>query len=179
MPFLGSSLKVGALVEPLTAQMADYLGMQNGLMVKQVARKSEAAAAVEGLRRDSQGGTGQHRHVSDWDRSLRSNQGKPVQVTILRDKKQQTLTLQVDSKHRQGTLQKQEVTAEGDSAFIGSGEDLLFDPQQIEQWNKQMGEFSKSLTSGGFKFNQKQLDEFRRQMEQWRDSDSLCLGDYV
>jgi hypothetical protein len=26
--------------------------------------------------------------------------GKPVQVTILRDKKQQTLTLQVDSKHR-------------------------------------------------------------------------------
>jgi hypothetical protein len=26
--------------------------------------------------------------------------GKPVQITILRDKKQQTLTLQVDSKHR-------------------------------------------------------------------------------
>ena len=37
---------------------------------------------------------------ADWDRALRSNQGKQVQVTILRDKKQQTLTLQVDSKHR-------------------------------------------------------------------------------
>jgi S1-C subfamily serine protease len=37
---------------------------------------------------------------ADWDRDLRSNRGKPVQVTILRDRKQQTLTLQVDSKHR-------------------------------------------------------------------------------
>ena len=45
MPFFGSSLNVGALVEPLTSQMAEYLGVQSGLMVKQVARKSEAAAA--------------------------------------------------------------------------------------------------------------------------------------
>ena len=45
MPFFGSSLNVGALVEPLTSQMAEYLGVPNGLMVKQVARKSEAAVA--------------------------------------------------------------------------------------------------------------------------------------
>ena len=45
MPFFGSSLNVGALVEPLTSQMAEYLGVPSGLMVKQVARKSEAAAA--------------------------------------------------------------------------------------------------------------------------------------
>src|SRR5579872_7379286 len=32
IPFVGNStLKVGAMVEPLTAQMADYLGVQNGL----------------------------------------------------------------------------------------------------------------------------------------------------
>ena len=43
-------------------------------------------------------------NLAGWDRALRSNQGKPVQVTILRDKKQQTLTLQVDSKHHQGSL---------------------------------------------------------------------------
>ena len=45
MPFFGSSLNVGALVEPLTSQMAEYLGVPSGLMVKQVARKSEAATA--------------------------------------------------------------------------------------------------------------------------------------
>ncbi len=33
LPFFGSSLNVGALVEPLTAQMAEYLGVQSGLMV--------------------------------------------------------------------------------------------------------------------------------------------------
>ena len=36
MPIFGSTLNVGAMVEPLTGQMADYLGVANGLMVKQV-----------------------------------------------------------------------------------------------------------------------------------------------
>lgn len=102
LPFFGSSLNVGALVEPLTSQMAEYLGVASGLMVKQVARKSEAALA--GLKSfdvilkvDAEKVT----NVAGWDRALRSNQGKPIQVTILRDRKQQVLTLQVDSKHPQ------------------------------------------------------------------------------
>jgi serine protease Do len=103
LPFFGSSLKVGALVEPLTSQMADYLGVSGGLMVKQVARKSEAEAA--GLRAFDvilKVGVDSIATSSDWDRALRSNEGKPVQLTILRDRKQQTLTLQVDSKHHRG-----------------------------------------------------------------------------
>jgi C-terminal processing protease CtpA/Prc len=99
MPFFGSSLNVGALVEPLTSQMAEYLGVPSGLMVKQVVRKSEAAAA--GLKAFDvilKVGPDAITTLADWDRALRSNQGKPVQVTVLRDKKQQTLTLQVDSK---------------------------------------------------------------------------------
>ena len=100
IPFFGS-LNVGALVEPLTSQMAEYLGVASGVMVKQVTRKS--AAAVAGLKAfdvilkvDSRKIT----NLSCWDRALRANQGKPVQVTILRDGKQQTLTLQVESRHR-------------------------------------------------------------------------------
>jgi S1-C subfamily serine protease len=102
LPLFGSTLNVGVLVEPLTSQMADYLGVQSGLMIKQVARKSEADAAglkafdvilkvgIEGIATSA-----------DWDRALRTNQNKPVAVTILRDRKQQTVTLQVDSKrHR-------------------------------------------------------------------------------
>ena len=55
MPFFGSTLNVGALVEPLTSQMAEYLGVPSGLMVKQVARKSEAAVAgIQGVRCDSE-----------------------------------------------------------------------------------------------------------------------------
>jgi predicted metalloprotease with PDZ domain len=99
LPFFGSSLNVGALVEPLTSQMAEYLGVSSGLMVKQVAHKSEAAAA--GLKAFDvilKVGPEAIYTQADWDRALRSNQGKPVQVTVLRDKKIQTLTLQVDSK---------------------------------------------------------------------------------
>lgn len=99
----GSSLKVGAMVEPLTSQMADYLGVPSGLMVKQVARKTEAGAA--GLKAFDiilKVGNDSISTVADWERALHANQGKPVQVTILRDRKQQTLTLQVDSKHNKG-----------------------------------------------------------------------------
>ena len=107
MPFFGSSLNVGALVEPLTSQMADYLGVPSGLMVKQVTHKSEAAAA--GLKAFDvilKVGSESISTEADWERSLHSNQGKPVAVTILRDKKQQTLTLQVDSKRR-GAVERQ------------------------------------------------------------------------
>jgi len=102
MPFFGSSLKVGALVEPLTQQMADYLGVPGGLMVKEVARRSEAAAA--GLRAFDvilRVGPAPIITSADWERSLHANLGKPVQVIILRDRKQQILILQVDSKHHQ------------------------------------------------------------------------------
>jgi S1-C subfamily serine protease len=108
MPFFGSSLNVGALVEPLTSQMAEYLGVSSGLMVKQVVHKSEAAAA--GLKAFDvilKVGPDTISTQADWDRALRANQGKPVQVAVLRDKKIQTLTLQVDSK-RHGMLEFEE-----------------------------------------------------------------------
>jgi S1-C subfamily serine protease len=101
MPFFAGNLNVGALVEPLTSQMAAHLGVKGGVMVKQVSRKSEAAVA--GLKAFDvvlKVGVDSIHTSADWDRALRSNQGKPVQVVVLRDKKQQTLTLQVDSKHR-------------------------------------------------------------------------------
>jgi serine protease Do len=108
-PFFGSTLKVGALVEPLTTQMAAYLGVESGLMVKQVERKSEAAAA--GLRAFDvilRVGSDAIATSADWERALRSNQGKPVQLTILRDKKQQQLTLKVDSKRQKSQLDPNE-----------------------------------------------------------------------
>ncbi len=110
-PFFGSSLKVGALVEPLTSQMAAYLGVQSGLMVKQVEGKSEASAA--GLRAFDvilRVGSDAIATSADWERALRSNQGKPVQLTILRDKKQQQLTLKVDSKRQKSELGPKELS---------------------------------------------------------------------
>ena len=99
----GSTLKVGAMVEPLSSQMAEYLGVASGLLVKQVARKTEAdTAGLKAFDVILKVGGDSIATTADWERALRANQGKPVQLTILRDKKQQTLTLQVDSKHNKG-----------------------------------------------------------------------------
>jgi serine protease Do len=110
LPFFGNSLNVGALVEPLTSQMAEYLGVPSGLMVKQVAHKSAAdAAGLKAFDVILKVGPDTIATSSDWERSLHANQGKQVQVLILRDKKQQTVTLLVDSKRHQSDLEMEEI----------------------------------------------------------------------
>ena len=106
------------MVEPLTSQMAEYLGVPGGLMIKQVSKKSEAATAgFKAFDVILKVGSDSINTLADWDRALRSNQGKPVQVTILRDKKQQTITLQVDSKHR-GAVEFDDLFASGDASEL-------------------------------------------------------------
>jgi hypothetical protein len=195
----GSSLNVGALVEPLTSQMAEYLGVESGLMVKQVSRKSEAAAA--GLKAFDvilKVGPDAITTISDWDRSLRANAGKPVQVTILRDKKQQTVTLQVDSKHH-GAVEFEDIFPAVDGPVVAeidrdlapgfvwddaAAQQLLdkaealrdqmsklhfeFSPQQAEELRKQAETLRESLKSQDFKIDQKQLDQLKQQMDEFR-----------
>jgi len=93
---MGHSLNVGALVEPLAPQTAEILGVSSGLVIKSVASKS--AAFVAGLKpRDVilQVGPDAIATVSDWERALRSSEGKPVQVEIFRDRSKQLVLLQV------------------------------------------------------------------------------------
>lgn len=120
LPFLGAStLNVGALVEPLTSQMAEYLGVHSGLMIKQIARKSEAeAAGLKAFDVILKVGADGIATTADWDRALRANQGKPVPVTILRDRKQQMVTLQVDSKRHHAKVEPASPSAEGSAALV-------------------------------------------------------------
>jgi serine protease Do len=95
----GPSLHVGAMVEPLTTQMADFLGVSGGVMIKNVARKSAADAA--GLKPHDvvlEVGGEPVLTSSDWERLIRTSEGKPVQVEILRDRMKQLVLLQVDGK---------------------------------------------------------------------------------
>ena len=133
LSIFGSSLNVGALVEPLASQMADYLGIPSGLMVKQVARKSEAAAA--GFKPHDvilKVGAEPITDLSSWERTLHANLGKPVQVTVLRLNKQLILTLQVDSHHRTGQLQPQDVFSPDDPSTIAQ-----IDPEVMQLFGPQ------------------------------------------
>jgi serine protease Do len=199
MPIWGSTLNVGAMVEPLTSQMAEYLGVPSGLMVKQVAHKSEAAAS--GLKAFDvilKVGPDAVNTMSDWDRALRSNQGKPVQVTILRDRKQQTLTLQVDSKHKTGELQMEELFPSDDCSMLA---ELEAEPVQLfaqdneaaakalrdqaqqmkdrikqfqvgsvqaEEFRKQAQDLRDQLKIDDFKIDPKQMDDMKQQMDRFR-----------
>jgi len=186
MPFIGGSLNVGALVEPLTSQMADYLGVPSGLMVKQVARKSEAAVAgFKAFDVILKVGSESISTISDWDRSLRANQGKPVQVTILRDKKQQTLTLQVDSKHK-GDVEFNGLLPDGPcplmamvdptfaqdmaKGFALNESDIQSMRDQAEALRDQMKEFQDEGGIANFAITPEQLEEFRNQADQFKDT---------
>jgi membrane-associated protease RseP (regulator of RpoE activity) len=180
MPFFGSSLNVGAMVEPLTSQMAEYLGVSSGLMVKEVARKSEAATA--GLKAFDvilKVGANSITTLADWERALRANQGKPVQVTVLRERKQQTLTLQVDSK-RHGLLELEDLFPVGNEALVAEIDESLAQNMaqefaadhaaEAQELSKQAEKLGDSLNGEKFKIDEKQLDQIKQQMEEFRKS---------
>jgi serine protease Do len=89
-------LYVGADVNPVRTQLADYFGVRSGtgLLVESVDSQSPAARA--GLKAgdvvtkvDSQPMTSH----SDWAKALRRHRGKLVQVTVMRNKQEQVLTM--------------------------------------------------------------------------------------
>jgi serine protease Do len=164
-----SSLKIGAMVEPLTSQMAEYLGVSSGLMVKQVARKTEAdAAGLKAFDVILKVGTESISTMADWERALHSNQGKPVQLTILRDKKQQTLTLQVDSKHNKGELEMEELFPSDDCPLLAElqpDSDRIWDAQ-LDPDAAQILQFDSSDASSAAR---SAADDLRKQAESLRD----------
>ncbi len=100
----GSALYVGAMMDPVDAQLANYIGVTQGtgLLVRSVDSKSPAATAglkeydvVLKINQDPLSTR------ADWERKLRENYGKSVQLTIVRDRKQQTLTMQAGTPKNQ------------------------------------------------------------------------------
>ena len=194
LPFFGSSLNVGVMVEPLTSQMADYLGVPNGVMVKQVARKSEAA--LSGLKAfDVILKVGQENIATsaDWERALRTNKGKPVQVTILRDRKQQTITLQVDSRHHKSELDLQQLIPDGNAVTLAAMDPNAFllplaseyDFAAAMELQRQAEQMSEALyvEMQNFKIDPKQAEELQQQMKKFREQmeemEARSMGEFV
>ena len=106
--FMGTMLGLpytGAVVEPMGTQLAEFFGVQSGtgLLVRSVEANSPAATAglragdvVVKLNQVAVAGVG------DWSKTVHENKGKPVPVTVIREKKEQTLTLTPDAKRRSG-----------------------------------------------------------------------------
>ena len=95
-PISVSPFYVGVIVDPVGAQLAGYFGVKNGtgLLVKSVDENSPASEAgmkagdvvlrVNGKTMVS---------GNDWLHEIRENRGKPIQVVVIRNRAEQTITM--------------------------------------------------------------------------------------
>ena len=98
------STSVGVQLDTLGSQLADFFGVKDGqgLLVKRVAEHSPAADA--GLKAGDvvtklNGQT--MATLNDWAKAIHANRGKQVQVTIFRNHKEETLSMQAgDARHK-------------------------------------------------------------------------------
>jgi S1-C subfamily serine protease len=105
--FIGSLLMnpsyTGAMLEKMSTQLADFFGVPSGagLLVRSVIDNSPAALAGMHagdvvIRADAKPVTS----TGDWAKAIKASHGHPLSITVMRDKKEQTLTLTPDSKKR-------------------------------------------------------------------------------
>ncbi|HMD19079.1 MAG TPA: PDZ domain-containing protein [Alloacidobacterium sp.] len=106
--FTTSGLYIGADVDVLSTQLASYFGVSDGtgLLVKSVDENSPAATAglkagdvITKVNNDNMASR------SDWMKALHNNRGKQVQLTVMRDKKEQKLNLQAGEPKKKGELE--------------------------------------------------------------------------
>jgi serine protease Do len=105
--FIGSLLMspsyTGAMLEKMSTQLADFFGVSSGagLLVRSVVTNSPAALA--GMHAGDVVVRANDKSVSttgDWAKAIKNSHGHPLTIVVMRDKKEQTLTLTPDGKKR-------------------------------------------------------------------------------
>ncbi|WP_260706842.1 PDZ domain-containing protein [Edaphobacter flagellatus] len=98
-----SSSYTGAKLEVMGPQLAQFFGVQgsSGLLVRSVEPRTPAASA--GLRAGDvvvKINSVQVVSGSDWTKTIHENRGRPVNIVVLRDRHEQTITMTPDAKKR-------------------------------------------------------------------------------
>jgi C-terminal processing protease CtpA/Prc len=155
-PVAGGFMRFGMMVEGLTPQLAEYFGVKNGagLLVRSVDKGSiaEAGGIHAGdviVRVDKENIA----EIGDWRRVMHQKSGN-VPVTVLRDKKEVTLTIKVpEHKKESGAVRNEEFEFEGGPEMA-----MLMDNAEIAAMAQR--EAAEALREHG--------DEIRRAMDNVR-----------
>jgi serine protease Do len=128
--FTTNGLYVGADVDVISTQLASYFGVSDGtgLLVKSVDENSPAAAA--GLKAGdviTKVNNGVMASRADWLKTLHNNRGKQVQLTVMRNKKEQTMSMQAGEPKKKGELDMPELCQCEDGLEFRELQDGLLD----------------------------------------------------
>lgn len=111
MVVVTSSARSGLMVENITSQLGDFFGVKNGngVLVRSVEKGSRAEKAGFHAGDVIVKVNGQAVHdTSDFAHGVKSRSGDSVPVVIMRDRKEQTLTLSLPSRKESGDLFEEE-----------------------------------------------------------------------
>jgi predicted metalloprotease with PDZ domain len=127
-----SSLRSGLMVENITPQLGDFFGVKggSGVLVRSVEKGSRSEKAgfragdvIVRVNNESVHDT------SDFTRALRGTSGVSAAVTVMRDKREQNLTLTLPDKKDSGNLLEESfdfpgLTAEAQMEWARTGEEM-------------------------------------------------------
>jgi serine protease Do len=105
--FIGSLMMnpsyTGAALEKMTPQLADFFGVPSGAGLLVLSVIDNSPAAVAGMHAGDVVIRAEAKPVTstgDWAKTIKNSHGRPLTITVMRNKKEQTLTLTPDSKKR-------------------------------------------------------------------------------
>lgn len=151
--YVHSSMRSGVMVENLTPQLGEFFGAKsgNGVLVRSVEKGSRADKA--GLRAGDvivRVGDQAVHDTSDFTHALRGHSAGSVNVSVIRDKKEQTLTLTLPERKESGetieeSVEVPELDAETQTALSEVQDEIAKLRPQIELATEESREASKEL----------------------------------
>lgn len=165
--------RIGAMVESITPQLADFFGVKdgNGLLVRSVEKGSiaESAGIKAGdiiVRVDKE----RVNDLGDWRRMLRNRSGA-VGIGVVRDKREQNLTIKIPERKDTGSLLDAEQLAEiaqlrGELADMPkiNAEAAKAMAEAQKEFEANRGEYAKEMAEAQ-KEVQKSMKEYQKQIE--------------
>ena len=196
--YVHSSMRSGLMVENITPQLAEFFGVRkgNGVLVRSVEKGSRADKA--GLRAGDvivRVGDQQVHDTSDFTHVLHSHSAGSVNVAVIRDKKEQTLTITLPERKDSGemieeSLESPDLDAETEIELSNVQDEIArLRPEmelakqeankaaaemreswcsQQKEWKDQAEKFSREYRPEVRKELEKAREKLRKEMEQFR-----------
>lgn len=162
---LGSP-SVGVELDTLGSQLADYFGVKDGqgLLVKHVAENSPASRA--GLKAGDVITKANGQPIvtlSEWMKMLHVNRGKQVQITLVRNRREQTVTLDAATSKNRSELV---LPSPGANADALNAEIAQLSTQLGDQFDPEILQMQMPDPSADWKLLEEQLREHQRESDQ-------------